>query len=85
MAPNYRESHHAWRRARDLGVPFDGTPGRLNEITDVTGVTVGQLEGPVMITNTHSVGVGCETSPASVRPGCVPGARAPRGFVHAAL
>src|ERR1700741_4648779 len=29
-------------RARDLGVPFDGTPGPLNAITDVTGVTVGQ-------------------------------------------
>jgi len=100
-------------RARDLGIPFDGTPGPLNAITDVAGVTVGQatliedlaggrkvrtgvtavlprgtqsfsvpaygawfplngngemtgtawidesgqLEGPVMITNTHSVGV----------------------------
>jgi D-aminopeptidase len=96
-------------RARDLGVPFDGTPGSLNAITDVAGVTVGHatlvegenvrtgvtavlprggasagdpvyagwyslngngeltgtawieesgfLEGPVMITNTHSVGV----------------------------
>ncbi len=100
-------------RARDLGVPFEGTPGALNAITDVAGVTVGQvtliedlaggkavrtgvtailprgddskrvpvfggwfalngngemtgttwleesgqLEGPVMITNTHSVGV----------------------------
>jgi D-aminopeptidase len=96
-------------RARDLGVPFDGTPGPLNAITDVAGVTVGHtsvnegadvhtgvtavlprgagsqkdpvfagwfaqngngemtgttwveesgfLEGPVMITNTHSVGV----------------------------
>ncbi len=100
-------------RARDLGVPFDGTPGPLNAITDVAGVTVGQvtlldssdpkhvvrtgvtailprghdsnalpsfagtfalngngemtgtawveesgmLEGPVLITNTHSVGV----------------------------
>jgi D-aminopeptidase len=100
-------------RARDLGVPFDGTPGPLNAITDVGGVTVGQvtliedlandrkvrtgvtailprgrqsldtpaygawfalngngemtgtawleesgqLEGPVMLTNTHSVGV----------------------------
>jgi D-aminopeptidase len=29
-------------RARDLGVPFDGTPGPLNAITDVSGVTVGQ-------------------------------------------
>ena len=103
-------------RARDLGVPFEGTAGPLNAITDVKGVEVGQvtlisgegalkvgsgpirtgvtailprgkqtndqvfagwfslngngemtgttwveesgfLEGPVMITNTHSVGV----------------------------
>jgi len=104
-------------RARDLGVPFDGSPGPLNAITDVDGVQVGHttlisgsgklrvgvgpirtgvtavlprgpesksnpvfaawfsqngngemtgtawieesgfLEGPVMITNTHSVGV----------------------------
>jgi L-aminopeptidase/D-esterase-like protein len=103
-------------RARDLGVPFDGTPGRFNAITDVQGVEVGHttliagsgklkvgegpvrtgvtaifprgkdsldpvfggwfslngngemtgttwleesgiLDGPVMITNTHSVGV----------------------------
>lgn len=102
-------------RARDLGVPFEGTPGPLNAITDVAGVEVGHqtiikgdgklvrgkgpvrtgvtailprgrtydpvfagwhalngngemtgttwitesgfLEGPVMITNTHSVGV----------------------------
>jgi L-aminopeptidase/D-esterase-like protein len=103
-------------RARDLGVPFEGTPGPLNAITDVAGVEVGHstiisgegklrvgggpvrtgvtavlprgsrsqqdpvfagwfslngngemtgttwveesgfLEGPVMITNTHSVG-----------------------------
>jgi D-aminopeptidase len=104
-------------RARDLGIPFDGTPGPFNAITDVAGVEVGFttlisgsgklvvgagpvrtgvtailprghnsfsdpvfagwyslngngemtgttwveesgfLEGPVMITNTHSVGV----------------------------
>jgi D-aminopeptidase len=103
-------------RARDLGVPFDGSPGPWNAITDVNGVEVGHttlilgegklevgkgpvrtgvtallprgksdhepvfagffslngngemtgtawveesgyLEGPVMITNTHSVGV----------------------------
>ena len=103
-------------RARDLGVPFDGTPGPFNAITDVKGVEVGHttlisgsgplkvgvgpvrtgvtailprghnfmdavfagwftlngngemtgttwvedsgfLEGPVMTTNTHSVGV----------------------------
>ena len=28
-------------RARDLGVPFDGTPGQNNAITDVKGVEVG--------------------------------------------
>jgi L-aminopeptidase/D-esterase-like protein len=28
-------------RARDLGIPFEGTPGTLNAITDVTGVEVG--------------------------------------------
>lgn len=100
-------------RARDLGIPFEGEPGPLNAITDVRGVTVGQvtlietadprsevrtgvtailprgresanipvfggsfslngngeltgaawledsgqLEGPVLLTNTHSVGV----------------------------
>jgi D-aminopeptidase len=30
-------------RARDLGVPFDGTPGPLNAITDVSGVAVGHV------------------------------------------
>ena len=30
-------------RARDLGIPFDGTPGPLNAITDVAGVTVGHI------------------------------------------
>jgi len=36
-------------RARDIGIPFDGTPGPLNAITDVEGVMVGHLtliEGP---------------------------------------
>ena len=28
-------------RARDLGIPFDGTPGAFNAITDVPGVEVG--------------------------------------------
>jgi len=109
-------SAQAKPRARDLGVPFDGTPGPLNAITDVQGVEVGHttlisgegalkvgvgpvrtgvtailprgkdsndavfagwftengagemtgttwlgdsgfLDGPVMLTNTHSVGV----------------------------
>jgi D-aminopeptidase len=95
-------------RARDLGVPLEGTPGPLNAITDIAGIEVGQttlidgasvrtgvtaiwprgkqsddpafggwfslngngemtgttwleesgfLDGPVLITNTHSVGV----------------------------
>ena len=28
-------------RARDLGIPFEGTPGKYNAITDVAGVEVG--------------------------------------------
>lgn len=41
-------------RARDLGVPFHGTPGRLNAITDVRGVEVGHStivrgEGPLVV------------------------------------
>jgi len=41
-------------RARDLGIPFDGTPGALNAITDVAGVTVGHTtlisgEGPLVV------------------------------------
>jgi L-aminopeptidase/D-esterase-like protein len=116
--PEARAAEAAPRvRARDLGVPFEGTPAPLNAITDVAGVLVGHttlisgsgklvigkgpvrtgvtailprgldsiqrfsfagwfaengngemtgttwleeggfLEGPVMITNTHSVGV----------------------------
>ncbi|HEU4510242.1 MAG TPA: P1 family peptidase [Pyrinomonadaceae bacterium] len=30
-------------RARDLGIPFQGTPATLNAITDVAGVEVGQV------------------------------------------
>ena len=41
-------------RARDLGVPFEGTPGPLNAITDVPAVEVGQKtlisgEGPLIV------------------------------------
>jgi D-aminopeptidase len=41
-------------RARALGVPFDGTPGPLNAITDVAGVEVGQVtlisgSGPLVV------------------------------------
>jgi D-aminopeptidase len=35
------QSAPARPRARDIGVPFEGTPGPLNAITDVSGVTVG--------------------------------------------
>lgn len=34
---------NAAARARDLGVPFDGVPGRWNALTDVPGVTVGYV------------------------------------------
>lgn len=41
-------------RARDLGIPFEGTPGPLNAITDVRGVEVGvstliRGEGPLKV------------------------------------
>lgn len=41
-------------RARDLGVPFEGTPGALNAITDVDGVEVGHAtivrgSGPLVV------------------------------------
>ena len=38
-----RSSAQAKPRARDLGVPFEGTTGPLNAITDVAGVEVGQV------------------------------------------
>ncbi len=42
-ATNHAQSSGAEKpiRARDLGVPFEGTPGPLNAITDVKGVEVG--------------------------------------------
>src|ERR1700739_3359020 len=41
-------------RARDLGIPFDGTTGRLNAITDIAGVEVGNTtlisgDGPLKV------------------------------------
>jgi D-aminopeptidase len=39
-APGYPRERVA-PRARDLGVPFEGTPGPLNAVTDVKGVEVG--------------------------------------------
>ena len=43
-------------RARDLGIPFEGTPGPWNAITDVKGVEVGHLtlmegEGKLVVGN----------------------------------
>src|SRR5688500_14237330 len=37
------QTKRAKPRARDLGIPFDGTPGQFNAITDVAGVEVGQV------------------------------------------
>ena len=42
-------------RARDLGVPFDGTPGPYNAITDVKGVEVGHT---TLISGTGKLNVG---------------------------
>lgn len=41
-------------RARDLGIPFAGTPGSLNSITDVAGLSVGHKtivngDGPLIV------------------------------------
>jgi D-aminopeptidase len=41
-------------RARELGIPFRGTPGPLNSITDVPGLTVGMTtlihgDGPLVV------------------------------------
>ena len=43
-------------RARDIGIPFTGTPGRFNSITDVPGVEVGHrtlIEHPGKISSDH--------------------------------
>jgi D-aminopeptidase len=41
LAQSDPEHHAAEPRARDIGIPFDGSPGPLNAITDVAGVEVG--------------------------------------------
>jgi L-aminopeptidase/D-esterase-like protein len=41
MAPLAAQRPAPAERARDLGIPLDGTPGPLDAITDVAGVTVG--------------------------------------------
>src|SRR3970040_1163533 len=40
LCPGRVEAQSEKPRARDLGVPFEGTPGPLNAITDVPGVEV---------------------------------------------
>jgi len=42
------------KRSRELGIPFDGTPGKFNAITDVNGVKVGYCtliegDGPLVV------------------------------------
>ena len=58
-------------RARDLGIPFPGTPARLNAITDVEGVEVGYA---TLIS-------GDAKDPPAVRTGVT--AVLPRGRAHA--
>lgn len=41
--PPRHGSEPSIERARDWGIPFGGTPGPLNAITDVPGLTVGQV------------------------------------------
>jgi len=48
MSPVYRTERHLQpetnaqvkQRARDLAIPFDGTPGKYNSIPDVPGIEV---------------------------------------------
>jgi D-aminopeptidase len=54
LAPGSDVYAQAKPRARDLGVPFSGTPGPLNAITDVAGVEVGHTtivegSGPLVV------------------------------------
>ena len=37
----FTQSNAQKPRARDLGIPYVGTPGEFNAITDVKGVEVG--------------------------------------------
>jgi D-aminopeptidase len=55
-------------RARDLGIPFMGNPGPLNAITDVSGLTVGQV---TMISGEGKLEVGkgpIRTGVTAIRP-----------------
>ncbi len=61
-------------RARDVGVPFDGTPGVLNALTDVPGVEVG-----------HTTLIAGDAVPHAARPAVRTGVTAvlPRGRTSA--
>src|SRR5256885_12706420 len=58
-------------RARALGIPFDGMPGRWNAITDVPGVTVGYttlIEGQAVrtgVTGIHPRGAAATADPVA--------------------
>jgi len=43
LAPAPAAAQAGSERARDIGIPLEGTAGRLDAITDVPGVTVGHL------------------------------------------
>jgi D-aminopeptidase len=64
-------------RARDLGIPFDGTPGAHNAITDVANVTVGHTTLISHFPAGHAALVSSE-GPAAVRTGVT--AILPRGY-----
>lgn len=56
MAPSRAHTHtpSGRPRARGLGIPFEGTPGPLNSVTDVDGVRVGYTtlisgDGPLVV------------------------------------
>ena len=54
MAASLATASFAGARAREAGVPFEGSPGPLDAITDVAGVEVGQVtliegEGPLHV------------------------------------
>ncbi len=59
--PNTPNPHGPKPRARALGIPFSGTPGPLNAITDVPGVSVG-------MTTLIDPAIRCRTGVTAIRP-----------------
>jgi len=68
VCPSRSEKSSAKPRARDLGVPFDGTPGPLNAITDVSGVTVGHTTLISAKESFRSAKAQCRTGVTAVLP-----------------